>query len=134
MSWFAELKRRNVYRVAVAYLVVSWGLIEIADILVETLGLPGWTERLIFLLLLVGFIPTLIAAWALELTPDGIKREKDVDRSRPEYRTKGRTLDFFIIGALTLIIAMLPVERLYFADTEDRVGQQRTRGTGCHGR
>ncbi len=121
MNWFAELKRRNVYRVAVAYLVVCWGLIEVADILVGTLGLPDWTQRLILVLLLIGLVPTLIAAWALELTPEGIKREKDVDRSRPEYGSTGRTLDFIIIGALTTIIGMLLVERLYFADTEDHV-------------
>ncbi len=121
MSWFAELKRRNVYRVAVAYLVVSWGLIEVADILIGVLGLPDWAQRLILVLLLIGFLPTLIAAWALELTPDGIKREKDVDRSRPEYRNQGRTLDFIIIGALSMIIAMLLVERLYFADTSEPV-------------
>ena len=60
-NWFAELKRRSVYRVAVAYGVVAWGLIEISDIIIRTLSLPDWTQRLILVLLLIGLVPTLIA-------------------------------------------------------------------------
>ena len=115
-GWFAELKRRSVYRVGVAYGVVAWGLIEVSDILIRTLGLPDWTQRLILVLLLVGLVPTLLAAWALELTPDGIKLEKNVDRSSPGFERKGRRLNYFIIGALVLIIGLLLTERFFISD------------------
>ena len=115
-NWFAELKRRSVYRVAVAYGVVSWGLIEISDILISALELPDWTQRLVLVLLLIGLVPTLLAAWALELTPEGIKFERDVDRGSPDYERKGRKLNSFIIGALILIIGLLLTERFFIAD------------------
>ena len=79
MNLFNELKRRNVFRAAIVYLVASWLLIQLADILVPMLTLPEWVSRLVFLLLLILFVPTLIGAWALELTPEGLKFERDVD-------------------------------------------------------
>ncbi len=78
---FSELKRRNVFRVGLAYLVASWLLIQLTDILVPMLALQDWVSRFIFLLLVVLAVPVLIAAWALELTPDGIKLEKNVERA-----------------------------------------------------
>lgn len=113
MSFFAELKRRNVYRVAIAYLVAAWLLLQFTSNLVPILSLPEWVTRLIFLFLVIGLVPTLIAAWALELTPEGIKLEKDVDRSKSETARTGRKLNFFIIGTLTLIIVFLIVERVF---------------------
>ena len=80
-GFFQELKRRNVVKVGVAYLVAAWLLLQITDVLVPVLALPAWTARFIFLLLLVGFVPALIFAWAYELTPSGLKRESDVDRT-----------------------------------------------------
>ncbi len=80
-SLFSELKRRNVFRVGLAYLVASWLLIQLTDILVPMLALQDWVSRFIFLLLVVLAVPVLIAAWALELTPDGIKLEKNVERA-----------------------------------------------------
>jgi len=110
MNFFAELKRRNVFRVAIAYLVAAWLLLQFASTFVPILGLPSWVSRLIFLLLVIGLVPTLIAAWALELTPEGIKLEKDVDRSKLETVRTGRKLNYFIIGMLALIIVGLIVE------------------------
>jgi len=116
MKFFAELKRRSVYRVATAYLVASWLLLEFASTFVPILGLPEWVLRLIFLLLVIGLVPTLIAAWALELTPEGVKLEKDVDRSKSETAETRRKLNFFIIGTLVLIIVFLIVERVFIAN------------------
>ena len=116
MNFFAELKRRNVYKVAVAYLFAAWLLLQFTNTLVPILGLPEWVIRLIFLFLLIGLVPSLIAAWALELTPEGIKLEKDVDRSKSEAVQTGRKLNVFIIGALALIIVLLIVERLFIAN------------------
>ena len=116
MNFFAELKRRNVYKVAVAYLVAAWLLLEFTSTIVPILSLPGWVPRLIFLLLVIGLVPSLIAAWALELTPEGIRLEKDVDSGKSETAQTGRKLNVFIIGALALIIVSLIVERVFIAD------------------
>ena len=81
MSLFSELKRRNVFRVAVAYVVMSWLLLQVADVLLQAFAVPDWAFRLIFLVLAIGLVPVVIFAWAFELTPEGLKREEDVDRS-----------------------------------------------------
>ena len=89
MSFFDELKRRNVVRVGIAYLVAAWLLLQLADVLVDLLGLPDMAGKFIVLLLVIGFVPALIFAWAFEMTPEGIKREKDVDRSQSITRQTG---------------------------------------------
>jgi hypothetical protein len=81
MSFIAELKRRNVFRVGVAYAIVSWLLIEVAHTAFPTLQLPDWTTTLVTVLVIMGFPLALIVAWAFELTPEGIKREAEVDRT-----------------------------------------------------
>jgi len=82
MSFFNELKRRNVFRVGIAYTVATWLLIQVVDIVFPRIGLPDSAVTLVIALLAIGFIPALIFAWAFEMTPEGIKREKDVDRSQ----------------------------------------------------
>ena len=99
-SVWEELKRRNVVRVAIAYAIVSWLSLQLTDVLVSLLSLPEWVGRLVFLLLVIGFLLALILSWAYELTPDGVKKEKDVDRSQSVTRVTGRKLDFVIIGLL----------------------------------
>ena len=86
MNFFAELKRRNVFRVGIAYLIGSWLLAQIAELLLDTFNAPDWTMKFIFVVLLIGFPVAIFFAWAFELTPDGIKKEKDVDRSHPDPR------------------------------------------------
>jgi TolB-like protein len=112
MSLFAELKRRNVFRVGIAYVVATWVLLQITDVLTQILELPGWAPKLIFLILAIGFIPTLIAAWAFEMTPEGIKRERDVDRSQSITPYTGRKLDRAIIGVLVVALGLVVAERL----------------------
>lgn len=119
MSFFGELKRRNVFRVAAAYLVSSWFLLQLSSALAKILELPDWTDRLVFFLMVIGFIPVLISAWALELTPDGIKLEKDVAPGESVSAQTGRKLNFFIIGMLVFVIAGLLFERLFIADVAD---------------
>ena len=84
-SFFAELKRRNVYKVAVAYAIVGWLLVQIATQVFPFLEIPNWVIRLVIALVAIGFPIALIVAWAFELTPEGIKRTEDVDpfESRP---------------------------------------------------
>src|SRR5471030_2439506 len=97
-DFFVELKRRNVYKVAVAYAVVAWLLIQAATQVFPFFEIPNWAVRLVVLLLIIGFPAALILAWAFELTPEGIKRTEDVDLSQSITRRTSRTLDFLIIG------------------------------------
>ena len=104
MSFFEELKRRNVVRVGIAYVIASWLLLQLTEVLMELLDLPDVAGRFIILLLVIGFVPAVIFAWAFEMTPEGIKREKDVDRSQSITKTTGRKLDRSIIVILVLAL------------------------------
>ena len=113
-GFFKELRRRNVLRVAFVYLVAAWLILQVADLIVPILGVPAWSSKLIFLLLILGFPISLILAWAFEMTPDGLKKEKDVDRSQSITQRTGRKIDFVIIGALVLALAY----SIYFKDAD----------------
>ena len=104
MSLFAELKRRNVFRVGIAYAVTSWLLIQVTDILLETIGAPPWVMQTMFVVLGVGFVITLFFAWAFELTPEGVKREAEVDRSQSIVQHTGQKLNYTIIALLVLAL------------------------------
>jgi TolB-like protein len=119
MGLIGELKRRNVFKVAVAYLVAAWLIVQLTEILIPMLLLPEWVGRFIFLLLVVLFIPTLIAAWALELTPEGIKLEKHVDRSQSITPQTGHKLNGLIIGVLALAVVLLLVDKVWLSGAED---------------
>src|SRR5438094_9899123 len=103
-NFFAELKRRNVYKVAVAYAVVAWLLIQIATQVFPFFEIPNWAVRLVVLLLIIGFPVALVLAWAFEITPEGIKRTEEVDLGVTVRRRGGRKLDFLIIAVLVLVI------------------------------
>ena len=109
---FTELRRRNVLRVVFVYLVAAWLILQVADLIVPILSLPEWSSKLIFLLLILGFPISLILAWAFEVTPEGLKKEKDVDRSQSITNQTGRKIDFVIIGSLALALAY----SIYFKD------------------
>ena len=81
MSLFAELKRRNVFRVGIAYAVIGWVLAQIAEFAFENFGAPDWVLKSVVVVILLGLPIALFLAWAFELTPEGVKLEKDVDRS-----------------------------------------------------
>ena len=85
---FTELKRRNVFRVGVAYAIVAWLLIEITATTFPILKLPDWSVTLVTALVLIGFPLALIVAWAFEMTPEGLKREAEVDRTESTTRTQ----------------------------------------------
>lgn len=116
MNFFKELKRRNVYRVTVAYLIAGWGVMNLTNMMIDALELPEWTDGLVLVLIVIGLVPTVIAAWALELTPDGIKLDRGLPREKAHADRTGRALNYFIIGMLTLIILGLLIERFYIAD------------------
>jgi TolB-like protein len=112
-NFFGELKRRNVYKVAIAYAIVAWLLLQAASILFPTFEAPPWTMKVFAAVIALGFPIALILAWAFELTPEGIKRTEDVDLSKSIRRKTGRKLDFFIIAVLLLVIAILLFQRLH---------------------
>jgi TolB-like protein len=118
-SLWAELKRRNVVRVAIAYLIVSWLVLQLTDVLVSLLTLPDWVGRFVFLLLLIGLPIALFFAWAFEITPDGVKKEKDVDRSQSVTYATGRKLDFVIISVLTIALAFFVIDKYVLESNTD---------------
>jgi TolB-like protein len=112
MSFFEELKRRNVIRVGVAYLVASWLLLQIAEVLAPILDLPIAASKYAFLLLAIGFIPVLIFAWAYEMTPEGLKRESEVEHDATETHRTAARLDRITIGLVIAAIAIVAADRL----------------------
>src|ERR671935_2216875 len=108
-NFFAELKRRNVYKVAVAYAVVAWLIIQAASILLPTFDAPSWAMKVIVLLLVLGFPAALIFSWAFEITPEGIVREAEVEAGKSITHHTGRK-----IVALTIVLAIAAAGLLVF--------------------
>jgi TolB-like protein len=105
LNLFLELKRRNVIRVAIGYAVLAWLVAQVADLFLEAFGAPDWALKSLLVLLVLGFPIAVFFAWAFELTPEGLKRENQVDRSRSITHQTGRKLDRAIIGILVVALA-----------------------------
>jgi len=114
-SFFAELKRRNVYKVAIAYAVVSWLLIQAASILLPTFEAPPWVMKVLVLVIVLGFPVALIFSWAFEITPEGIKLESEIEPNKSIKRRTGRKIVAVTI-ALAVIAAGLFVYQLVGRD------------------
>ena len=112
MSLFAELKRRNVIRIAILYLVSSWVLLQLTDVLASLLNAPDFAGSIVVLLLLLGFFPALIFAWVYEMTPDGLKREVDVNRTQSHTPETGKKINVVIVVLLLIAIGGLVADRL----------------------
>ncbi len=106
-----ELKRRNVFRVGVAYVVVAWLIIQVVETVSEPLGLPEWTVAFFIVLLLAGFPVILLFSWAFELTPDGLKKTRDVDRDESVTAHTGKKLNYTTIFVLVLALGYFIWER-----------------------
>ena len=113
MSLFNELKRRNVFRVGIAYVIGAWVLLQLTDIVGEILELPPWGGKLILLIIVVGLPITIFAAWAFELTPEGIKRENEVDRTQSITPQTGKKLNTAILVLMALAIGYLLLDKFY---------------------
>src|SRR5437762_12473709 len=110
-NFFAELKRRNVYKVAVAYAVVAWLTIQAASILFPAFNAPQWAMQIVILILVVGFPIALAFSWAFEITPQGIKLESEVEPNKSIKRRTGRKIVAVTI-ALAVVAAGLFVYQL----------------------
>jgi len=113
---FNELKRRNVIRVAAAYTVATWVVLQIADLVLENIGAPDWVMQTFMLALALGFPLVVIFSWAYEMTPDGLKLEKDVDRDQSITHQTANKLDRITVGLLILVLAVFGIERLMPGD------------------
>src|SRR6478672_13811188 len=102
-NFFAELKRRNVYKVAIAYAVIAWLLMQIATQVFPFLEIPNWAIRLVIMLIVIGFPIALVIAWAFELTPEGLKRTEFADQL--PRKSDGRRVWIYVVmvaGAISI--------------------------------
>ncbi len=111
MDFFEELKRRNVFRVGIAYAVSAWVVLQFADLVLENTEAPGWVMDVLMLFIALGFLVSLVIAWAFELTPEGIKREKDVKRDESITHETGRKLEWITLAAASLVLVLFLFER-----------------------
>ena len=112
MSFFNELKRRNVVRMGMLYIVASWVLLQISDVIFEPLGVPSWVFRMMMSMLALGLPFALVFSWIFELTPEGLKRERDIDRSQSIVHETGHRMNTVIVVLLVLAIGGLIADRL----------------------
>lgn len=111
MQFWSELNRRNVVRVAALYIVASWVILQAADVLFDVLDLPPEWTRAVLAVLVLGFPLALIFAWAYEITPEGLKRDTDVDRSSTVAQATARRLNYITIGVVAVGIALFAIDR-----------------------
>ena len=111
-NFFAELRRRNVYKVAVAYAVVAWLLIQAASILFPTFEAPPWVMKVFVAVLVLGFPVALVFSWAFEITPEGIKRESEVEPNKSISRHTGRKIVALTIGLAVVAAGLLAFQLL----------------------
>ena len=109
---FQELKRRNVFKVGTAYVVLAWLVAQVTDVFLDPLGAPEWVIKTILLVLIAGFPLILLFAWAYELAPEGLKREKEVDRTQSITQQTGQKLNLAIIFILVLALGYFAVDNL----------------------
>ncbi len=121
MSFFSELKRRNVFRATIAYLVGTWLLLQVVDVVAPILVLPQWAGKLVLLLLALGFVPTLLFSWAYEITPEGLKRQNEIDRHASVAHQTARKLNLVTISLVILALAVFALDRFVFPRTADNL-------------
>jgi TolB-like protein len=117
MSFLAELKRRNVFRMAGLYLVGAWLVVQVAETLLPAFDVPGWVLRAIILLLAIGFVPALVFSWIYELTPEGLKREAEVDPSQSVAPRSAQRMDRLIFAGLIVLIVLVAADRYWPGNT-----------------
>jgi TolB-like protein len=121
MSFFIELKRRNVFRVAFAYLITAWLVLQVSQLVLETIEAPAWVLKVFLLLFAMGLPLALLFSWAYELTPEGLKKEKDVNRTQSVTPDTGRKLDQITIAIAVVLVIFIAVDRIYLSSSVRQV-------------
>jgi len=119
MSLISELRRRNVFRMALLYGVAAWLVMQVAEVLIALAPLPGWTGQAVLGVLAIGFPIALIFAWVYEITPEGVKLEKDVDRSASITHITGRRMDFIVIAILAAAVIVFAYDKWWLNSGKD---------------
>lgn len=102
MGFVDELKRRNVFRVGIAYAVSAWLVLQVVDLVIEHIVAPDWVMDVLILLIVLGFVISLVVAWAYEVTPEGIKRDADVARDASITNQTARRLDIITLATVPM--------------------------------
>ena len=118
-SVWGELKRRNVVRVAIAYVIIAWLILQVGDTLASALRLTDWVNTVLAFFLILGFPLAMFFAWAFEITPEGLKKEKDIDRSESITHIARRKLDFMIIGMLVVALGYFAFDKFVLDPSRD---------------
>ena len=124
MKFFSELNRRNVVRVSVAYVVAAWVIVQVADLVLENIGAPQWVMQTLLFVLAIGFFVSAIVAWAFEVTPEGIKRDRDVVANEQTSRRTATRLNLITIALVLIALGILALDRMGWMGTRDEVQQQ----------
>ena len=120
MSIVREIKRRNVFRMAVLYIVAAWLIMQVTEVLITLAGLPHWIGPIIIWLLAIGFPISLIFSWFYEITPEGISLEKDVDPEQSITHVTGRRLDFIIISMLVAAVILFAYDKWWISGPPEK--------------
>ncbi|MFK8053625.1 MAG: hypothetical protein AB8F65_11680 [Woeseiaceae bacterium] len=112
-----ELKRRNVFRVAAAYAIASWVIIQVAETVFPRIGMPDWIVTFVIIAVVIGFPIALIIGWVFELTPDGVHKSNEIEITESVTASTGKKLDRLIIASLAVLIVLLLSERIFFAES-----------------
>jgi len=119
LSLFNELKRRNVFKVAIAYIVVAWFVLQVSDVVLNNITAPGWVFKVLMLFVGIGFPFAVIFAWAFEMTPEGLKRESEVDRTQSITPETGKKLNMLITGLLVLALGYFAYDKFVLSAGRD---------------
>ncbi len=111
MSFFTELERRNVFRVVAAYVVMAWLVIQVVETILPAFGFGSTSVRIVIIIFVIGTVPALILSWVYELTPEGLKKEKDVDRNKSITPHTGKKLDRMIMLTLALALSYFAFDK-----------------------
>ncbi|MFT5140864.1 MAG: TolB-like protein/tetratricopeptide (TPR) repeat protein [Rhodothermales bacterium] len=120
MSFFEELKRRNVFRVGIAYAISAWVLLQIADLVIDNIVAPDWVMHVLMLMVGLGFIVALVIAWAYEMTPEGVKREADVVRDESVTQHTAKKLDVITLAAIGALALLIIGDRFIGSDEAEK--------------
>ena len=122
MSFYTELRRRNVFKVGIVYIVVAWLLLQVSDTLGPALHLPEWFVSAVAFLLILGFPVAIIFAWAFDLTPEGLKRETNAEPTAPMAGKTGKNLNYIVVAALVLALSYFVFDEIVFDSGPDTAG------------